>query len=146
MWGYWLGLIIGLFGAQAAGLLYSGKATSVASLLALLLVIAMFTGLDISLFLCGGPESWRDKIRQAHWPQVGLIFAGTIAGATPIMVGIVLVTQWNSLYAIVWAICALALGLPVMSWTTLFILARLSQNVDNETRQAHQQTDDLSQP
>lgn len=130
MWGYWAGLVAGYCFTLVAIFYIQGCAGSLSGALVLLLGFLCLSGSGESLTICVGPEKWRYRIRQANWPQPILLFVGLLVGATPVIAALILIRSPKTLQAFLWVYAAafalLFFGLPILSWSALYLLSRRS--------------------
>ena len=117
---YYLGILVGLIGVSAALSILSGN--SLAGGLVVLILLAMFGGVDGALLFGDGLKRWRDSIEKAKPSFILLFLTGMGVFTIPFAAAYVVWKQFSSFIA-AWLI--LIFGAVACSWALLYLLAKV---------------------
>ena len=115
MFGYWLGLVMGLCGGLTTAVLFLGCASSFMGGVVLIFMFIMASDIIDGLYFCGGPEAWRDRVCDAQWPGPFLFVVGLIVGALPATVSLFIIASSPTFGGLLWAFAIVSFGLPPTS-------------------------------
>lgn len=134
---YWAGLLAGLFGSTVAACYLNGCGGTMMGSIAFVLVLTLVSGLGESVFLIGGLESWRHRVREARWPGPFLFIVGLIVGSAAPVIAIALVMKTpqlqNFFQTYLIALSVFVFGPPVFSCLAIYLLSRAGRRGDEPT-------------